>query len=234
MNPIQVLASDLGSFLHVLSLNPAFRLEARRLRLTLEINCELVQAGRTLLDLDEQLLSACPSLRLHQCRGPHEYRLFESQADDFAAPPIEANLALAHLIEHVMIDTVAFVTEAESVSGVTGAYTNSSSRFDVFVECPDESVGALATYVGITWIASLLRGARVNGAARSALGLARYLYQERPRAVDTRRAARELNREPSEIEQDFGWLMASGYAREVPQSMNFSGLPAYQLYHVTA
>ncbi len=95
-------------------------------------------------------------------------------------------------------------------------------------------LAALASYVGITWIASLLRGASVNGVARSALGLARYLYQQRPRAVDTRRAARELNGDPSEIEQAFDWLTASGYAREVPQTMNFSGLLAYRLRHVTA
>ena len=234
VSPIRVLSSDLGSFPNVLSLNPAFRPEVSRLRLTLEIDCQLADAGSTLLELEDGLMNACPRLRLHQCRGPHGYRLFESQADDLAAPPIEVNLALANLIEHVMIDTVAFVTEAESVSGVTGAHTNSRSRFDVFVECPDESVAALAGYVGITWIASLLRGASANGVARSALGLARYLYQERPRAVDTRRAARELNREPSEIEQAFGWLTASGYAHEVSQTMNFSGLPAYQLHHVTA
>ena len=233
VSPIRVLSSDLGSFPNVLPLNPAFRPEASRLRLRLEIDCELADDGSALLELEDVLMSACPGLRLHQCRGPHEYRLFEARTRDPTAPPIDTNLALAHLIEHVMIDTVAFVTDAESVSGVTGAHTNSTHRFDIFVECPDESVVALASYVGIAWITSLLRGESVDETNRTALELARYLYRQQPRAATVSRAAHDLSTASGEIQRAVGWLTAIGYVHEVSHTMNFSGLPVYQLHRGT-
>ena len=229
---IRILGAAVGRFPQVLSLNPAFRPELNRLKLTLDIDSRLADPQTTLLDVEEELLLVCPSLQWHQCRGPHEYRLFESQAAARAAPPIEANLALAHLIEHVMIDTIAFVTDAESVSGITGAHTNSDYRFDIFVECPDESVLALAGYVGITWIASLLRGEGVNEVSHAALALARFLYWHQPRAVSVRCAAQHLQSAPEEILRAFSWLRAIGWAHEVPHTINFSGLSAFT--HITS
>src|SRR5262245_56504036 len=49
---------------------------------------------------------------------------------------IEPALALVHLAEHLAIDVIAYVTEIDSVSGVTAALGSSEKRFELFVECP--------------------------------------------------------------------------------------------------
>jgi hypothetical protein len=141
---IRVLTTRLGLFPSIQSLNPSLGPDRWTIRLELEVDWAPVDPLRSLMVLEEGLLEVCPSLNAHRCGGPVEYhvRSFargEQNGLEGGHHP-EPALALAHLIEHVMIDAIAFVTNASSVSGATGARRGSTKRFDVFVECRDAAV----------------------------------------------------------------------------------------------
>lgn len=230
---ITVVATDYGRHPAVLGLNPTFEPDARTIKLTLTIDWRPHDAAAALNHVEGELLAASPSFRMHQCRGPHQYRVFlEAQRRPAAVP--EAALALAHLIEHVMIDAIAFVTGAPRISGVTGARADADDTFDVFVECPSRAVAHLAGRVGTAWIESLVTGRPVNGQPLDTLHVARLLYAYRPAAVDAGLTARTLGHDRDRAQRTLAGLRASGFAEELPATLNFSGYPLYRFADTTS
>lgn len=226
---IEVLALDLGHHPEVLPLNPRFREGAATLKLTLDVHWRPERPRAALAALEGRLAEVAPSLRRHQCRGPEDYRVFRPPADGRDEPAIEAALALAHLVEHVILDTVSFVTGAPTVSGVTGAHRGRRNRFDVFVECATPAVARLASGLALHWTRALLAREALDGMGRPVLALARYLFLHHPVEVDPRLAAADLDVDPAATERLLDWLRETGFAREVPWSLNFSGIPRYAL-----
>lgn len=226
---IRDLERELGTYPHIVPLNPSFKEGIPTIKLTLEIDWDADKPFQILSDLQERLAELCPSLDHHQCRGPMHYRIFpenEDKAD--SGKKLEASLALAHLIEHVMIDNVAYLTDARTISGVTGALKESKVRFDVFVECPDPYVGPLATHLALGWTRALLKGKGLNGRGRPTLDLGRYLYRRHPAAVNVTSASKDLGLERRKALEAIRWLEEEGFACWAPQTMNFSGDPHFQ------
>jgi hypothetical protein len=220
---IQVVATQFGSFPEITPLNPMLAAGGTLLKLTVRVDWHPGDAVRRLRDAEHRLAAAAPSLGLHQCRGPHQYRLFqEGQAvPDGAA--FEPALALAHLFEHVIIDAVAYVTEAPRVSGLTGERGDVRLTFDVFVECPDRVVAKVATQLCRSWVEEVLSGESLDGGVRRTLELARRLYRERPAAVDAAAAAHTLGLPVEDTEETLVTLVHAGFAREEPTTLNLSG-----------
>ncbi len=222
-----VLGFDFGHHPQILSLNPSFQRGARTLRLEVEVHWQPAAPREDLQRLQRALERFSPSLRAHQCRGPHAYRLFAETPG--GQEPLEAPLALAHLLEHLFIDMVAFVSELPSVSGITGARRDATNRFDVFVECPLRSLARLVVGCGTAWMTALVAGAPLDGDPRALLELARLLYRHQPRELDAELAARLLRREPEAVRRDLRRLERERFASPVPYAMNFSGSPRYRL-----
>jgi hypothetical protein len=214
---IEVLDSDFGLHPQILPLNPSLRPDASSLKLRLRVGWEPDDPTQPLRALEERLSLACPGFSRHECRGPAEYhvrRFSRERSLPLLRPraPVEGALALAHLVEHVMIDVVAFVARASSVSGVTGALARARATYDVFVECPDASTAALAAFLGPAWVASLLEGDALAPDGRSLLETARALNDRRPEARSAAEIARQLGRAPGSIEACLGVLEKAGYA----------------------
>ena len=245
---VNVLASDYGYHPSILALNQSLRPDTPTLRLTLEINWNPRDPVRSLSDLETGLLEVCPDLGRHHCRGPAQYHVHAALRNNAqngdgrefatqdhlpfrqrAAGAIEPSLALAHLIEHAMIEAVAFLTDSEKVSGVTGAHRYSVRRFDVYVECPDHTVGLLARYVGITWILSLLRRGSFDRAESLALQGAKLLYNRRPDSLEPAHAAEVLGIEAELARDILDRLEAAGFARRAVYTLNQSGTPHFQV-----
>ena len=141
---IRIQGARLGSHPEALALNASFRRDTPILKLAVEVEWKPKEPAAALAALEARLVEFCPSLRDHQCRGEESYRILRSTGDGGRtapddstaqqAEPIEAALALAHLFEHVMIDTIAFITDAPIISGATAALKGSRKRFDIFVE----------------------------------------------------------------------------------------------------
>lgn len=234
---IQIQDSDLGSHPEALALNDSFRSDVPILKLSVEIDWEPEDSRGALSALEARLVKFCPSLREHQCRGEAQYHILRSingEGRQVESPetPTEAALALAHLFEHVLIDTIAFITDAATVSGATGALKGSRNRFDLFLEAPDALAARFTVGLARSWVSDLVAGQSLNGEGRMTLELARYLYNTRPDAVEASGVARGLGRDRSAVREGLGWLERRGLARRIGYSMNFSGLSYYALPRV--
>lgn len=221
---------EYGSYPHLPEMNPAFRVGAHALKLTLEIDWRPEDPETELARVQRRLASFSPSLRRHQCRGPHPYRLFRTADGSGAADAddVEPSLALAHVAEHLLIDVIARVTQARRISGATGALKEPAGNFDVFVECPDPIVARLGVHLVFSFILDD-DGDRSHESARRLLRLGRRLYAIRPRSVCVERVAGEFGGNPEQSEEDFLALEESGFACQVPSTMNFSGLSYYRV-----
>jgi hypothetical protein len=218
------------------SLNPAFRPGTQVIKLRVDIDWEPTESTAAVAALEAQLVEFCPSLQQHQCRGQEEYLILRStreseQQPGHAETSIEPALALAHLFEHLMIDTMAFITDESTISGVTAALKGTRTQFDIFVESPDATAARLTVEVARSWISALVAGESVNGEGRLILELTRRLYRALD-GVEVGLVARRLGREPGEVRDGLQWLERLGLARPLDYPMNLSGLSYYRLYGV--
>lgn len=231
---VSVLASDYGYHPSILPLNKSLRPSASTLRLTLEIDWDPPDPAQALSNLESDLLRVCPSLGEHQCRGPVQYHVHGPSPGWTSKVRgrwlgVEPGLALAHLIEHVMIDAVAFVTGLQRVSGVTGAHQDSERRFDVYVECPDYPVSLLARYVGISWVLTLLQRGSLDSAGAQTLRVARLIYNLGPRTLDPSLVAVEVGMDEADALEILERLEVAGFARRNGYTVNLSGTPYFRL-----
>ena len=217
-----------------LSLNPAFRPDVPVIKLRVDIDWGPTEPTAAVAALEARLVEFCPSLQQHQCRGQEEYHVLRSIHETERRPEhgeavIEPALALAHLFEHLMIDTMAFITDASVVSGATAALKGTHTRFDIFVESRDPIAARLTVEVARSWISALVAGESTNDEGRLILELARCLYRA-PDGVEVGRLARRLGREPLEVRDGLQWLERLGLTRLLDYSMNLSGLSYYRLH----
>jgi hypothetical protein len=231
---IRVENSDLGTHPEARQLNDSFRDNLPILKLRVDVEWQPAEPRRALAELEAQLVKLCPSLRMHQCRGEDDYHVLRHIPTGAAEPrqaerPIEPALALAHLLEHVMIDTVSFVTDAPIVSGATAALRGSRTRFDVFVEVPDPVVARLTLALATDWLGALMTGAGLDGSGQVARELVRDLYRRQPDAVEPRIMAQRLGWGESLVRHGLAWLEQRGLVQRIAYTMNFSGLSYYRL-----
>ncbi len=230
---IRVVGSEYGTYPDLNEMNPAFQPGARTLKLTLEIDWRPEDPAADLSRLQDRLVALSPSLRRHQCRGPHQYRLLRPPSGagipgGGAAAAIEPSLALAHLAEHLLIDIFAHVAEVARVSGATGAWRDSTNRFDIFVECPDPALARLGTHLAVRWILSS-NSDRTGFGRRRLLDLGQLLFALRPRAVCAEQVAAALDADPRELDGDFVLLESAGFLCRVDATMNLSGSRYYRV-----
>jgi len=216
---VRVLEISLGSFPKIEHLNPSLRTGSPKIKVILQVQWKPRDPVLALATLQNDLVTMFPSLSEHDCRGPSEYHLRALASRGGVPTPstpgggeIDAAVALAHTIEHVMIDAISFVTGAPIISGVTAALRDSEDLFDVIVECPDPIVGRLAIHVSLFWIMPLLRSGSADPLAKPLLELARTLYNQQPRSLDSAAAASSLGLPLPEVIAALQLLEGFGYA----------------------
>ena len=230
---IRICHADHGSHPEALSLNSSFRADVPVLKLGVKIAWTPPRPMAALFALEAGLVELCPSLQAHECRGQAEYHVLrfidgEERRPDEGATAIEPGLALAHLFEHVVIDSIAFITDAPVISGATGALRGTATRFDIFVECPDSAAAELSVELARNWIDALVAGQDPGSQGRLTLKLARYLYCTEDTA-EASEIARHLGLERGAVCQGLEWLELVGLTRRVDYGMNFSGSSYYGL-----
>ena len=212
---ILITGSEVGPHTQVLPLNARFRSDVPLLKLQVDIDWNPHHPLQALDLLEERLVELCPGLRDHQCRGHVRYRILRRQEPGGGEhEPVEASLALAHLLEHVLIDAMAFIISAPLLSGITGALEDSAQRFDIFVECPDPSVAPVTVRLAVSWISALLEGTSLDGKGRRALELVHLLYERRSEGLGLEEIAQNLGCEPDELHPALLWLEQNGFARK--------------------
>ena len=231
---IHIKDADLGFHPEAHALNASFRRDVPILKLSVEVNWEPGESLAALAALEARLVKLCPSLREHQCRGQEEYHVLRStdgrgRQRKESKTTIETALALAHLYEHVMIDTIAFITDEPIVSGATAALKGSLTRFDIFVESPDAVAARLTVGLATKWMSALVAGESPDGEGPTTLALIRYLYRAQPKVVGVDEIAREIGLVSSTVGEGLDWLERNGLTRRISYTMNLSGFPYYEL-----
>ncbi len=215
---IRIAGQEVGLFPQSLVLNPRFRPDVQRIKLDVEIDWEPVEGNRGLSALEKSLVEISPNLRQHDCYGQSAYRILRElegvhNRSDSETAQIEVPLAIAHLLEHLMIDTVATLTGEPLVSGATGARWDSRQRFDIFVECPHVAIAPLVVRLSVSRMQAVMAGRQLDGAGPATLELAHGIYARAGRGLNPTTWARRQRRDPREVASALHWLEKNGFVR---------------------
>lgn len=246
---VQIVETEYGPLRLAASLNR--RIDGGRplLRATLDIHWHDPGAASALTQIEAALARFSPSFRHHECRGPLAYRVFVQDCPpsslgtetdpgasarrettvDTRPQPFDAGLALAHLIEHAVIDFESAITGETRISGVTGARRKPPGRFDLMVECPDPAVGRLSLALAVLSLTSAAEARPPGGREHDLLATARSAHHH-PGCVFT----------PPGVARAFDWPLARadvalsslrdlGYLAPLAYTINFSGVPCYRV-----
>ena len=135
-----------GSLPSALPLNPLFRKDRQRLRLTLDLGSDLRRRVRSLSPAQrEALVSFSPRLDHHDCcLGLGLGALLTTGADGQSSATDADGLALAHLIEHLALELLTEASAGRECHGATCALADRTERFDLFLEVSDPLLGRTA------------------------------------------------------------------------------------------
>ena len=232
---IRVARIDYGLLLEAGLLNPKIPPDSLLLLATLDIRWDPQDPAAAVARLEEALLAVSPGLALHECRGPSSYHVLARTRRPRALTPgergtlVEAPLALAHLVEHAIIDFQCDILGETRCSGITAARRAPRGRFDLIVECPDPHAGRSCLSLAATWLTSAARGHTLGSAEREILAAARLAHARRGEALRPRAVARALHWPQARAERALSALSEVGYLVETRHTVNLSGVPEYRV-----
>jgi hypothetical protein len=249
---VLVVATEYGPLETAASLNREIVPGRSLLKATLDIHWTGRAAISVLERIESTLVDFSPSFRRHQCRGPSVYHVFVRDRPpsphapwphagprgprDAAAgsprPPFDAGLALAHLIEHVVIDLESTITHEPSISGITGARCRPRGRYDLIVECPDPAVGRLCLALAVLSIAPAAGGRPPGRHEQDLLATARTIYRLPDRVWTPPGLARGFDWPLERAEEALSSLRDLGYLKPLVFPMSFSDEPRYRVARV--
>jgi len=241
---LRTIKIEYGPLQAATSLNTSFSPDSRLLLATLDIEWDEPDPYGVIARLEDALLAFSGSFAQHECRGEQVYHVFLGAGRQFPARPegasggegapcapwpFDGSLALAHLIEHAIIDFQCAITELRRCSGVTAAYRSPGNRFDIIVECPDRRIGETCLVLALFWLVSAISGERLGPTERQVLAAARLAYGRRGEGLTSRAVARGLGWSVREAERALAALEEAGYLERIPYSFNFSGVAEYRV-----
>ena len=227
---IRILSLEHGPVPGARALNPRFQEGRPLLRAALRIAWSPDDPRAAVRRVEERLLAFSPGLGRHECRGLRGYHAFRSGADvqDFGAG-FEAPLALAHLVEHAIIDFQCGISGETLCSGITGARRAPQDLFDVIVECADPRLGRSCLALAIAWLTRAADGRPPGRSEREILMAARLAYAKGGAALRPPCLARSLRWRAEDTARALATLRDVGLLDESPFTVNISGVPEYRL-----
>jgi len=177
------------------------------------------------------LVDLFPNLLRHRCCGGNDIHstLFRRRSrSGCALPATNHGTDLCHLLEHLAIELVAAMTPTRFCSGITCGHREPEHRFDLFLECGDPRVGALALRCAAHILQTVLTlGEAPVGASRYAEA-ARY-FLGRPRSVlNPGDLLADLQGDPTQLEEALRFLATAGFLEEQRFAFDFSGTIRYR------
>ena len=237
---VQVVQIDYGPLALAASLNRAIARDSPLLKATLDVRWDEADAATQLHRIETALAAFSPSFREHQCRGSRVYRVFPKEelalagaggargaAEDARPQPFDAGLALAHLIEHAVIDFESAITRATRISGVTAARRSPAGRFDLLVECPDPAVGRLCLALAVLSLTGAADARPPGRSERDLLATARMAYRHPERVFTPPGVARAFAWPIEQADAALSSLRQLGYLAPLASTVNISGVPRY-------
>jgi hypothetical protein len=223
---IHIRSMAFGSFAEIEPLNPEFRPQQAKLRVTLDTERK---PRRSETDVLTELASAFPGLARHQCRAGAGEGATPASGTRILLVPHDASANQAHLFEHLTLELLGAIDlAAGKLSGVTCAYADPPERNDVFVECREPDDAALAAWFAAEVMNGLLAGHPAAPLYADALQCARLLHDEPTRAWTSRRLAVRLHIPVRRASAALGMLSHARLVQSEEFAMNFSGEPHYR------
>jgi len=232
---ICVLQTEYGTYPGAAALNWKFPRDAPIMLLTLEIAWDPSDPIKAISHLEETLLAFSPAFEKHECRGAEAYHVFASKGRPGARLPTDTfnpRLALAHLIEHAVIDFQCVITDEKRCSGVTAEYRGHPGRFDLMIECRDPSVGRLSLALALAWLPAAIQSDHLGAAEREILEAARLVYRRPYEGLSPPAVAQAMTWTEEKATRALGALLEIGYLAETPYAMNLSGAPQYRIRQI--
>lgn len=232
---IEVVRVDFGAYPSASRLNHKIPKDSPLLHATLDIRWDVRDPAVAVQRFEWALADFSPSFKSHECRGPEAYHVVPGAGEDGsgagAAPqPFDAGLALAHLIEHVMIDFACAMTDQKRCSGITAAHRTIPGRYDLLVESPDREVGACCLGLALSVVASAVANGSVPGEAeRDILRAGRLAYARRGLSLLAPELSRALGWTEARAEKALRALKDVGYLSELSYTVNFSGVSDFRV-----
>jgi hypothetical protein len=239
---IAIVAVDFGRFPAASRLNPKIPPESTLLLAILDIRWDAEDPVAAVHSVEVILDGFSPTFSLHECRGPHAYRVLAPETrrrpretagkkpgPHGTAAPFDPGLALAHLIEHAVIDFQCALTDLSRCSGVTGARQVPHGRFDLMVECPDPRVGRCCLALSVAWLTAAASGHVLGEEELRILATARLVCRNGSAPLTPPEVARRLQIRESEAGRALEALREFGFVVRRSWAMNFSGIREYLL-----
>jgi hypothetical protein len=197
---LEIKEISYGEFAEISGLNQRFKPGSKKIKIVLDIcGPGAREAEEDLTAVFVKLQRLLPSLDRHQC-GEHLFEDLRLGRKTLYSQVSDKITAIAHMMEHVIIDLQSKITGMDSCSGVTCGYKQPSYRFDLFVECKDKNVGAFSACFAADLLERLLSRKRLSGRYRALIELAGFLYRKGPQPQP-----RDLEVLISRIRSEFGW-----------------------------
>ncbi len=227
---IKTIFIKYDSFPNILSLNPRFDPYNKQLKACIEIIWREKEQKLKVQSIISKITAISKTIQLHQCSEADDYLPFSLKAEhEVGEKTFEGELALAHLIEHLAIDFLCFITETKKCSGATCALWDPKNRFDLFVECKDESAGRLSFFLAMDAIRELIQNKDPVKWFKNILKTSRYCYQRRSALISHLDIANFFQWDEEEAWNILQELESLGFVEEQSHTINFSGIPSYGL-----
>jgi len=212
---IRALGIEHGLFPWARSLNPKFSDDRLLLFATLDIAWRPPDPFLAIASVEQALIAFSPGAAA-LVPGAAAYHVFKRSRPGPVAtrsdpPLLEGPLALAHLIEHAVIQFQCLITEAASCSGATAARRDPPGRFDLLIECRDVIVGRGCLALAIAWLTSIARGHTLGPPERLVLAVAGTAYRHRGKGLRPALLARMLQSREEEARRALSVLVDAGY-----------------------
>ncbi len=230
---IRVAKIEYGPLPEASVLNPRMTAGSPLLLATLDIRWDPDDPVPAVARLEAALASFRPGLDQHECRGLPRYHVLAlvrpASTQAAADGPFEGALALAHLVEHAVIDFQCSILDQTRCSGITAAHRAPRGRYDLMIECPEQHVGRCCLVLATTWLTSMARGHTLGTAEREILTAARLAYARRGETLRPMAVARSLGWPEARAASALSALRDVGYLVEATDTVNQSGVPEYRI-----
>ncbi|HEU4402915.1 MAG TPA: hypothetical protein VFT43_12500 [Candidatus Polarisedimenticolia bacterium] len=230
---IRIVRVQYGPFPAAATLNVKMAPDRPLLYSTLEICWKAPDPTAAVSHLEQALLRFSSTFGKHECRGPRVYHVLLGGDGHHpvhpVAPPFEGALALAHIIEHAVIDFLCTVTDEKRCSGVTAALRDPPCRFDLMIECPDFHLGRCCLALAVAWLSSAAGGQDLGPEKQKTLAAARLAYSQPGRPLTPPVVARTLGCSERQAERALFELRDAGYLDEFSCTINLSGVPEFRV-----
>jgi len=192
---MRIIDLSFGKFPEISYLNPRFRPGSLKLKLVLDVSSRGKTKKINFEKLYKKIHRLFPTLHKHKCCVSLLYGSLDSLAKkDLPIEEVGGVTDLAHLLEHMIIDLVSFISQMKTVSGITCGYKIPLNRFDLFVECKEKNVARFSCHFSLFLLKEFLSKKRLSKRHQRIIQLAKYIFDNT-----------SLVFYPEKISSFFGW-----------------------------